>query len=725
MRKNSLYFLLVIFLLGFSSKQIVAQIHVSKNGNDSNIGDLESPFLTISKAASIAGAGDTVFIHEGTYEETLKPANSGESNKPIVFQSYGSDKVIITAMEALSGWEHDKGAIYKVKTNWNLGQENFVMNGSTACDLARWPNNTDGNPFTLNSIRNAGGSGKDDVNAHLTHGDIPDINWEDGGSVFFYGDMSGSGWMAWKAWITKSSAGRVDFVLDKNPTWIRTFHYPAGEGDFYLEGVIEALDYDNEWYFDDVSKTLYIQIPGGGMPEDGAVQMRKRELTVDLKSRNYIEIRNLAVFGGGIEIEGNGNKLFGVSSFYGNTHRGIMSGFKSNSQSVKLGGRNNVIEQCEIAFGSGSGIATNESNNQSNSIINSSIHDFNYLGCYDAPMLIRGGSGALIKNNNIYNGGRDGIQIVTKNSEVAYNNIYRSNLIADDCALLYTLGSGLNMEIHHNWFHDNEGRGHLKKAAGIYLDNDAGDVDVYNNVVFNTEWTSIQINWNGTNLNIFNNTLFNGSEAMGAWHKEGTSFSNVNVWNNLYNKEPLEDQADKQNNFKWPGDGSVIFNDAENLDFTLRSSSSAIDKGREIEGFTEGFVGDAPDVGAYEDGQERWLAGTTWNEDYGPASRCYNLPGEECKSGSTSVEKLETELAGLSIYPNPVKGNSLWVKFDSEYVGENAYYSLCSLDGKIVLKGKLDYNSVLELEIGSLKSGVYLFHGHTDDRSISRKIIVQ
>ncbi len=87
-----------------------------------------------------------------------------------------------------------------------------------------------------------------------------------------------------------------------------------------------------------------------------------------------------------------------------------------------------------------------------------------------------------------------------------------------------------------------------KKATGIYLDNDSEGYDVHHNVIWNTEWSNIQINWNGKDLNIYNNTLWNGSETMGAWHKEGTAFSNVNVWNNIADKNSWEPQADKQKN---------------------------------------------------------------------------------------------------------------------------------------------------------------------------------
>lgn len=82
------------------------EYHVSVNGNDSNNGSLEAPFCTISKAAQIAAAGDTVTVHEGVYREWVRPAHGGESNeKRIVYRAAEGEKVVIKGSEAILNWE--------------------------------------------------------------------------------------------------------------------------------------------------------------------------------------------------------------------------------------------------------------------------------------------------------------------------------------------------------------------------------------------------------------------------------------------------------------------------------------------------------------------------------------------------------------------------------------------------------------------------------------------
>ncbi len=606
--------IIILLLLNIAPLLNGKEIYVAKNGSDGNPGTLEAPYLSIVKASTQAFPGDVIYIREGVYEETLQPTRSGNAGNPITYTAYEGEKVVVTALQALSGWTLDEGSVYKTAISWDLGQENMVLNGETACDLARWPNNTDGDPFSLNSLRNTGGSGPDVItDAYLDYASgIPDYDWSRGGSVFFYADGGGAGWTAWKSFIKSSSSNQIVFDLNKNPTWIRTVHYPSRLGDFYLEGIKEAIDYDNEWYFDSNSKTLYLQIPGGLAPQDGQISMRRRRICINLTAKNYIAIRNITAIGGSIEITGSDNYLYGVYSWYGNYSRGVVQGFSSGEESVLLKGSNNTLEKCEISFGTGNGIKFEGSGNK---VLNCSVHDFDYLGNYDAPVNMRGGSNSVLKNNTIYRGGRDCVQLFNRNSEIAYNDIYRSNLIADDCGLLYTVGGPYNMEIHHNWLHDTQSRGKLYKAAGIYLDNDAEGFLVHHNVVWNTEWDNIQCNLDCKDLDIYNNTLWDGSAAMGAWHREGTSFTDVKVWNNMADNSQFEPQSDKQNNLTDYGDP---FLDKANKNFQLKTQAQAIDYGRVISGITGRYYGSAPDAGAYEYGGETWEAGIDWDPELGP-----------------------------------------------------------------------------------------------------------
>ncbi len=648
------FLLFFVFLLASFTFQ-AKNIYVAKNGDDSNSGTQNAPYKTIAKASSVAQAGDIVIIGEGTYEELLEPARSGSPGNPIVYRAKTGEKVIITAMQAVNNWTVDQGNIYKARVNWDLGQDNMALHDDNLMDLARWPNNIPQNVFDRDYLpacnRGNAGGGKTwmNYNGSQSNGHATSIpyasKWKNGGSIHFYG---GAGFLAWTDFITNSSSNRIDFKLQRGQNWIQSRHHPGytghgiKKGEFFLQGIKEALDYKNEWFYDKNNKTLYVQIDGGGAPATNSIRFRRRTQTIKL-NKNYIHIENLAVFGGSIDITGNNNKLSKVSSFYGNHTLGVINGFDSRRQSVLIKGNKNTIEQCEIAWGAGNGVYDQGDDNK---VLNSYIHDFNYLGNYDCVLNTRGAKRGSYRNNTLTRSGKDIIQAYVDGGEFAYNDVSFNNFVADDGGLLYTTNSrAATSSIHHNTFHDSKARNGRFKGAGIYLDNDSKNWDVYNNVVWNTKWTNIQINWNGTNLKIYNNTFAKGSATMGAWHKEGTSFKNVQVWNNITDKESTDQGGNQEDESTWDeqtnrqnnliSKESFVNWNANN--YQLKQNSKAVDFGRVINGYTDGFTGARPDVGAFESGVAPFKTGINWNINNGPTGLgCYGLPGEgkNCTNGN-------------------------------------------------------------------------------------------
>jgi hypothetical protein len=89
----------VVFYVFSSINVLATNYYVSTSGNDSNPGTIDKPWRTIQKGANTAVAGDVVNIKPGTYNERIKPANSGSVDKPIVFQKYGSDEVVLSSSD--------------------------------------------------------------------------------------------------------------------------------------------------------------------------------------------------------------------------------------------------------------------------------------------------------------------------------------------------------------------------------------------------------------------------------------------------------------------------------------------------------------------------------------------------------------------------------------------------------------------------------------------------
>ncbi|MEN6391111.1 MAG: right-handed parallel beta-helix repeat-containing protein [Syntrophomonas sp.] len=81
--------------------------YVAKNGSDNNPGTLEKPWLTIGKATSSLGPGDTVYIREGTYAERVGLRSSGTPDRYITYSAYPGERVTIDGSGIDWGYDWD------------------------------------------------------------------------------------------------------------------------------------------------------------------------------------------------------------------------------------------------------------------------------------------------------------------------------------------------------------------------------------------------------------------------------------------------------------------------------------------------------------------------------------------------------------------------------------------------------------------------------------------
>ncbi len=71
--------------------------------DDSGAGTADQPLRTISRAAELAGPGDTVLVHAGTYRERVAPARGGLEGSPIVYRAVPGEQVVIKGSDIYSG----------------------------------------------------------------------------------------------------------------------------------------------------------------------------------------------------------------------------------------------------------------------------------------------------------------------------------------------------------------------------------------------------------------------------------------------------------------------------------------------------------------------------------------------------------------------------------------------------------------------------------------------
>lgn len=598
MKINLLSSLLFLSLATLTAKDY----YVAIDGDNNNTGTEEARFQTITKAASVMTSGDVCYIDEGVYPESITPRSSNQTFKAI------TGKIVeITGFDQINKWSLHQEHIYTAKLSTQLNDRNQLLFDGQMMNLARWPNKTDYNPFNIEALKAYGG------NNYISYSAIPEQNWAEGGVLFFLGK---SRWTSWRTHITEATDAKISFNdLSSNWDWGGS-HNPSGGGEFFLQNTLEALDSEGEWFIDRDMKQIYFWAPNNLDPNVGESLVRARVTAFNLNNKSGITLEGLRITGANVTLEGASNcHVKYCDVLYGNHTIASTSSAMLSDGSVKLSNSssNNLIELNNIQWGAANGIILKGSGNE---VRNNYIGNFNYLGSYACPVELRGANDLL--QNEIFNAGRDAIRGGGNGSDCGYNNIHHSNLINDDCGGIYMCcGTFGYTRIHHNWIHDIQSRDtpfNSYKGTGVYLDNSTKNVIVDHNVMWNLEWTCIQINWEGENQLIYNNTLWSNdgpkSEAMGRW-VNGYELINVKLYNTLSNKGGYD--ATDINNTVEVGLNADVFEDFEGQDFIPKAASAAIDAGRSIVGYTEGHIGTSPDAGAYERGKERWVAGPDWS----------------------------------------------------------------------------------------------------------------
>ncbi len=622
--------------------------YVSTSGNDANVGSLKQPFQTIAKATSIMKQGDECVIMEGVYHESIKTASSGKKGKPIVYRNYKDDRVVIDAAEPVTGWTKHSGNIYKANKKLLASQPvyNTLYFEGQPLDIARWPNNTDEDKFTFDGHLIDGGSG-----SHFEVTGLPNVDFA--GAYFCYmGAHSGT---TWSRYIGSYKDGEIHFEGVDINRWPYTPHNPTvlrnkNRGQLYLYGKLELLDTPGEWYYDAKSETIYAMFPGGVAPKDGSVKAGVRATTIEV-DHDYININGLVCFGGEVHLNGNycnvsNGELLNCSQ----TLDGLIGiSAQSGTATIVVRGSNINIENNLIEGGLAGGIVISPSDiNENYTIYNNVIRYFNTIGIHANPVRSRGANTKII-NNSIYTCGRDGISTSGVGSEIAYNDVFDCMRVNNDGGVFYTVGNDdLKMtKIHHNYFHDSYGPAYADgRAAGIYLDNNSKGYDVYNNVVWNVTWSGLMFNWYNTDFNFYNNTIWDCGFNMGRW-ENGYTIERIRVVNNYANITSRDVIEKKGAQEAWIGtefDSNYIieesqFVDVEGRNFTPAASSKLIDAGAVIDGFSKGYKGKRPDVGAYEYGEKLWNVGASWADKVMPKDFKYgSMRSAEETSGQSESE---------------------------------------------------------------------------------------
>ncbi len=609
---------LLLGVLCWSGPLSAAAYYVSPAGDDASTGTEAAPFRTLAKACEVAAPGDTVHLAAGTYRETLRPAQSGEAGKPIRFVAAPGERPVLSGSEALVGaWEPYQGSIYRLQTDLKFVQ--LFVDGKMMPE-ARWPNTPPGDLMTYNRATAGEGTGYE----VLADPNLPPGDWA-GGSLLIW---RGSRWVSGARRIAEYRPGeslRVDrtFEAEKKDKYHAADPYlPRAGNPYLLMGSLAGLDSPGEWHLDVATGTVYLWTEAGDSPANHSVEVKQRDHACDLSKLAYIELSGLDIHGAAVNMSDAEHCLLEDCRLRYVEHVGAAELEPLPPARNIMTGRDNEWRRCLIAYSATTGLMVGGEDNR---LVNCVLHDANYVGSWRGALDLGRSVGAVVSHCSIFRSGRDTIQHHgSKRIRIEYCDVYHTNMLNNDSGALYCWGTdGEGGVIAYNWVHDNLG----DSTVGIYLDNFSKNFVVHHNVVWNCTGSGIRLNSDALNHLVCNNTIQQVREPFGTYcyanyapTMQGTRIVNNLVNEAIHPKSPWEFvQGELGPELHHNGPGAV------DRDAYPNEGSAAINAGVEIEGITDGFLGRAPDLGAYELGGEHWVPGADWQDPDAPPPPPHDL----------------------------------------------------------------------------------------------------
>lgn len=511
-------------------------------GSDDNDGGVLSPFATITKAANVAQAGDTVIIHGGTYRETLKPKNSGTPTAFITFKAAEGENVTISAADSLGKpylIDPEKN-IYMVNMpmDMGVGKNQIFINGEMQTE-ARYPN---GPELLDGRLSDAWGvesdiykAEDDDTFCSDTLLNQEDDYWIGGTIVANFGTSFGGN----AATIIDSTKGSVTV----GEPWSWPLWWPQDvnankrSGGAYwnhawITGHKNAMDIPGEWIRND-DDTLNIILDESMNPDEIEIEAKARQLVIDLTDKEYINIEGINTIGGSVLMKhSNSCMLNGLDMKYithytigADYHGGyidfpyiLKAGVEGAPHRGELGifdnGTCNTIVNSHIDHSAGAALYLTGTYTY---VENNVINDCGYVSSYVSgitmsteptiPLTSKRG-GYAVYNNTVYNSSRSNLNLMGVNGasgkqacfnmatylpmEVAWNDFHDSCIRSTDGANIYSYHMngavfGKTTQIHHNYVYQTTNIDDTAiLTSGIYWDANTAGYDTHNNLVFTT-----------------------------------------------------------------------------------------------------------------------------------------------------------------------------------------------------------------------------------------------
>ena len=611
---------------------LATDYYVATNGDDGHPGTLAEPFATIQHAANVAAAGDTVHIRGGSYHEVVTISGlDGTAANPVTFTNYGDEEVVIKGtLPITSSWSVHSGSIHKTTIGRDIWQ--LFVDGRVHIP-ARWPNITsvywdapddssgwdptpgsywdrddwieDGNGTWARATAVTASNVTNDDAAHDLGG--AGVSFE--GAVMVGTRIYASGQDIFHETITSHAAGSQSF--QHSTTYYQADavqkHSPE-EARYYVVGDLDALDSPGEWFYEAATGDLYVWFFDSGSPSGRSIEGRTEGHILKLWNSSHLQFSGLWFFSGATYLDGTTHTRFDECKFSYPSATKVMLGELShlkppaknetyNANPADLSWTNSWFEYAE-----GRALALRTWDN----LIENCYFRNNAWGPTTFGVVSdKKGGNTTYRRLTIESTGRSNGSKTGPGATIEYSRYEKFYFRGDSSGFQIPSGGASTTVLHHNWNIDAFNRN------GVRFDGDpAGEygrihhsVSLRANKGFRLKGdhheianlTGIGCDDNDLNIAFTKGGNANTVSANLAGQKVfDVSGTNSTSWFGLAEGGQLEEQL----------------RDPHNLDFRPRAGSSLVDAGTIWAPYTDGYVGSAPDIGAYEYGDSSyWIPG--------------------------------------------------------------------------------------------------------------------
>ncbi len=604
--------LCLILLCAIAWPSYATDRYVATTGSDTTgNGSIGNPYATIAKAVSMMSSGDTCWLRGGTYHEEV--VLSSKNN--LSFRAYNDEQVTMDGtVEITTPWSVHSGSIYKTTLPQDVWQ--LFADGEMAMP-ARCPNASLTDESVWDQDNNWAKLSGADLNNLTTMIDTPTGHSDLAGLGFSVVDamavLNIGSFRTYTHKVLTHTSGTTTFTVD--PVFKRK---SSGNQFYFLEGMLEFLDVQNEWYFNDTTKELYYW-----GDTNATIRGKVQDYAFNLTNCDGITISGIDFFATTVRFK-NCDRAWvekGDYNFPSCTKRMLGAEQVAPAATEFDGGTDNTFFDNTMRYADTEAIYMNGADNR----IENCLFEYIDWSCGDLPGLMGAvymyGSSPTYRGNTGHTTGGSAFFLINAIPNAKMNRIEHFGLVQNDgSAIQMTVNNQTGSETAYNWFFNNDKYGARFDASTTPGSPTGSDGLMHHNVGMNVKSTIMQKGdyhecFNNTSMDCINNGIIilkdDVSDAIGTVVRNNAveKLASGRSGNVALAAATIHDH-------NWNGyengnaDMRTLLRDPDNFDFRPIPNSVLVDAGTNITGITDGYVGSAPDIGAYEHGAANyWIAG--------------------------------------------------------------------------------------------------------------------